>query len=63
MSGLSIKSFYNKSTPHIPLHLQKKNHSDVECKIVDFDIGDAKEKDGEKFDELEDIKSQVQEHE
>ena len=63
MSGLSIKSFYNKSTPHIPLHLQKKNHSNVECKIVDFDIGDAKENDGEKFDEIEDIKSQVQEHE
>ena len=34
MSGLSVKSFYNKSTPYIPPHLQKKNHSDVECKIL-----------------------------
>ena len=44
-------------------HLQKKNRSYVECNIVDFDVSGAKEKDGEKFDEIKDIKSQVQEHE
>ena len=35
----------------------------VECKIADFDISDAKEKHKEKFDEIQDIKSHVQEHE
>ena len=30
---------------------------------VDFDIRGVKEKDKEKFDEIQDIKSQVQEHE
>ena len=44
MSGLSVKSFYNKSTPYIPFHLRKKNHSDIECKIADCDISDAEEK-------------------
>ena len=63
MSGLSVKSFYNKSAPYIPPHLRKKNHSDVECQIVDFDISDTEEKDEEKLDEIQDIKSQVQEHE
>ena len=63
MSGLSLKSFYSKSTPCIPPHLRKKNHSDVECRIFDFDVSDAEEKDEEKFDELQDIRSQVQEHE
>ena len=47
MSGLSVKSFYKKPTPYILPHLQKKEHSYVECKIVDFDISDAKEKGGE----------------
>ena len=63
MSGLSVKSFYNKSTPYIPLRLRKKNHSDVECRIVDFDISDAEGKDEEKLDDIQDIKSQVLEHE
>ena len=63
MSGLSVKSFYNKSTTYIPPHLRKKNHSDLECKIVYFDISDAEEKNEEKFDEIQHIKSQVQEHE
>ena len=54
---LSVKSFYNKSTPYIPPQLRKKNHSDVECRIVDFDISDAEEKGEEKFDEIKDIKS------
>ena len=53
MSGLSVKWFSKKSTLYILPHLQKKNHSDVECKIVDFDVSDAKEKDGEKFDETQ----------
>ena len=53
MSGLSVKSFSNKSTLYILPHQQKKNHSDVEGKIVDFDISDAKETDGEKFDETQ----------
>ena len=35
----------------------------VECKIFDFDISDAKEKHKEKLDEIQDIKSHVQEHE
>ena len=52
MSGLLVKSLYNKSTPYIPPHLQEKNHSYVEYKTVDFDISDAKETDGEKFDEI-----------
>ena len=60
---LPVISFYNKSTPCIPPHLRKTNHSDVECEIVDFDISSVKEKDEEKFDEIQDIKSQVQEHE
>ena len=60
---LPVISFYNKSTPYIPPHLRKTNHSDVECEIVDFDISSIKEKDEEKFDEIQDIKSQVQEHE
>ena len=59
MSGLSVKLFYNKSTPYIPPHLWKNNHSDVECKIVDFDISDAEEKGKGKFNEIQDIKSQV----
>ena len=63
MSGLSVKSFYNKSNPYTPPHLRKKNHVSVECKIVDFDISDAEEKDEEKFNEIQDIKSQLQEHE
>ena len=62
MSGSSVKLFYNKSTTYIPPHLQKKKHSDVDCKIVDFDISDAKEKNGEKLNQIQDIKSQVQEH-
>ena len=44
MSGLSVKSFHNKSNPYIPSHLRKKKHSDIECKIADFDISDAEEK-------------------
>ena len=62
-SDESVKSFYSKSTPCIPPHLRKKNHSDVECRIFDFDVSDAEEKDEEKFDEIQDIRSQVQEHE
>ena len=52
MSGLLVKALYNKVTPYIPPHLQEKKHSYVECKTVDFHISDAKEKDGEKFDEI-----------
>ena len=44
MSGLSVKSFHNKSNPYIPSHLRKKKHSDIECKIADFDISDAEER-------------------
>ena len=63
LSGLSVKSFQNKSAPYVPPHLRKKIHSVGKCKIVDFDISDAEEKDEEKFDEIHDIKSQVKEHE
>ena len=40
----------------------KKNYSDLECKIVLFDISDVTEKDKEKFDEIQDINSQVKEY-
>ena len=62
MTGLSAKSFYNKSTLYIPSHLRKKNYSDLECKIVLFDISDVTEKEKEKFHEIQDINSQVQEY-
>ena len=35
----------------------------AECKIVDFDISDVKEKHEENIDEIQNIKSHVQEHE
>ena len=35
----------SKSTPYILPHLRKKNYSDVECKIVHFDINNTEEKD------------------
>ena len=60
---LPVISFYNKSTPYIPPHLRKTNHSDVECEIVDSDISSVKENDEEKLDEIQDIKLQVPEHE
>ena len=41
---------------------KKKNYSDLECKIVLFGISDVTEKDKEKFDEIQDINSQVQEY-
>ena len=54
---LSVESFYNQSTPYIPPHLRNTNHSDVE-----YDISGVKEKDEEELDEIQDVKSQVQEH-
>ena len=54
------KIILQQKYPLYSSHLQKKNRSYVECKIVDFDVSGAKEKDGEKFDEIKDIKSQVQ---
>ena len=61
--SLLVKSFYNKSTPYISRHLRKTNHSDVECETNDFDISGVTEKVEEKLDEIQDIKSQVEEHE
>ena len=63
ISGLSVTSFYNKSTAYISPHQLEKIHSNVECKIIDFDISDPKEKDKEKIDEIQDIKSHAQEDE
>ena len=60
---MSVTSFYNKTTAYISPHQLKKIHSNVECKIIDFDISDPKEKDKEKIDEIQDIKSQAQEDE
>ena len=58
---------WNSFTTKVPLIFvptyEKELFRKDECKIVDFDISDAKEKHEKNINEIQDIKSHVQEHE